>query len=228
MTSRNELSVLSNHLMNAQEIERKRIAQELHDSIGQSLSAVKYSLERALELTQQGDVQAPRDLLTTTIGRVQETVDLTRSIAMNLRPSMLDDLGVVSTVRWFCREFTEVYRGIRVHTDLDLDDDLVPAALGTPIFRTLQEGLNNVANHAKAKAVFVSLRSDSHNLTLEIRDDGVGFDPKSHAARQNLGRGLSGMRERASETGGTFTLQSSRRVGTSIRVDWPFTQGEIR
>jgi signal transduction histidine kinase len=97
--SRDELSMLSAQLMTTQENERKRIAQELHDSIGQSLSAMKYSLERAVEMTHGKDANAPRPLLLTTIARVQETVESIRSIAMNLRPSMLDDLGAVSAVR---------------------------------------------------------------------------------------------------------------------------------
>jgi signal transduction histidine kinase len=221
VASRNELSRLSDQLMKAQEIERKRIAQELHDSIGQSLSAIKYSLERALELTPDNGPEAPRALITTTIGRVQETVDSIRSIAMNLRPSILDDLGAVSALRWFCREFSEVYGDIKIHSDLALDDEVVPESLCTPIFRTVQEALNNIAKHAKAKTVFVSLRTEGSALTLEIRDDGVGFDPKTASLASESAHGLSGMRERAATAGGALTLKSNRRVGTIVRVDWP-------
>lgn len=219
--SRHELSMLSAQLMTTLEAERKRIAQELHDSIGQSLSAIKYSLERAVEMTHGRDASAPRHLLMTTIGRVQETVESIRSIAMNLRPSMLDDLGAVSAVRWFCREFGEVYGSLRIHTDLALTDACVPEHLATPIFRTVQESLNNVARHAQATNVFVSMRADGSTLTLEIRDDGVGFDPKESAMATQIGHGLSGLRERATTTGGTFTLQSRRRGGTVLRVGWP-------
>src|SRR5258705_2377511 len=176
--SRDELSTLSAQLMTTQEDERKRIAQELHDSIGQSLSAIKYSLERAVEMTHTRDPSAPRHLLLTTIGRVQETVESIRSIAMNLRPSMLDDLGGVAAVRWFCREFGEIYGQLRIHTDLAVTDWSVPERLATPIFRTVQESLNNIARHAQAKNVFVSMRGDRSTLTLEVRDDGMGFDPK--------------------------------------------------
>jgi signal transduction histidine kinase len=223
LASRDELSRLSDQLMKAQEMERKRIAQELHDSIGQSLSAIKYSLERALELTPDNGPAAPRALITTTIGRVQETVDSIRSIAMNLRPSILDDLGAVSALRWFCREFSEVYGDIKIHADLGLDDDAVPESLCTPIFRTVQEALNNIAKHAKAKTVYVSLRVEGSALTLEIRDDGVGFDPKTASLASESAHGLSGMRERAATTGGALTLKSNRRVGTIVRVDWPLS-----
>jgi general secretion pathway protein G len=219
--SRDELSMLSAQLMTTQEDERKRIAQELHDSIGQSLSAIKYSLERAVEMTHTRDPSAPRHLLLTTIGRVQETVESIRSIAMNLRPSMLDDLGAVSAVRWFCREFGEIYGQLRVHTDLAVTDSSVPERLATPIFRTVQESLNNVARHARAQNVFVSMRGDRSTLTLEVRDDGMGFDPKEAAVSAQNGHGLSGLRERATKTGGTFLLQSRRRGGTVVRVGWP-------
>src|SRR5882672_8057608 len=215
--SRDELSMLSGQLMTTQEDERKRIAQELHDSIGQSLSAIKYSLERAVEMTHTRDPSAPRHLLLTTIGRVQETVESIRSIAMNLRPSMLDDLGAVSAVRWFCREFGEIYGELRVHTDLAVTDSSVPERLATPIFRTVQESLNNIARHAQAKNVFVSMRGDRSTLTLEVRDDGMGFDPKEIAMSAQNGHGLSGLRERASKTGGSFLLQSKRRGGTIVR-----------
>lgn len=223
--SRDELSMLSTQLMTAQENERKRIAQELHDSIGQSLSAIKYSLERAIEMTHSEVPAATRELLRTTIRRVQQTLESIRSIAMNLRPSMLDDLGAVSAVRWFCREFTEVYPPTRLHTDIAVTDSTVPEPLVTPIFRTVQELLNNVARHAKASNVFISMRSDASRIVLEISDDGVGFDPEdARTGSITGGHGLSGLRERAAKTGGTFSLDSRRGCGTVVRVGWPLQQ----
>jgi general secretion pathway protein G len=220
--SRDELSMLSTQLMMTQENERKRIAQELHDSIGQSLSAIKYSLERAEEMIHNDRSANVVDLLAMTIRRVQRTLDSIRSIAMNLRPSLLDDLGAVSAVRWFCREFTEVYPQIRVLTDLAVTDDAVPESLATTIFRTVQELLNNVARHASARNAFVSMRSDAARLMLEISDDGVGFEPQeSMRATHHGGHGLSGLRERAAKTGGTFSLESRRDCGTVVRVGWP-------
>ncbi len=220
--SRDELSMLSAQLMTAQENERKRIAQELHDGIGQSLSAIKYSLERAVEMTHSEGPCASREVLKTTIVRVQQTLESTRSIAMNLRPSLLDDLGAVSAVRWFCREFNEVYAPIRIHTDLAVTDSAVPESLATPIFRTVQESLNNVARHARASNVFVSMHSSDSELSLEISDDGIGFDPrKIRGATAAGGHGLSGLRERANKTGGTFSLRSRRGSGTVVRVGWP-------
>jgi len=220
--SRDELSALSTQLMTAQEHERKRIAQELHDSIGQSMSAIKYSLERAVAIFQGEGMHAATELLKTTIVRVQQTLESTRSIAMNLRPSLLDDLGAVSAVAWFCREFNEVYAPIRIHTDLAVTDASVPESLATPIFRTVQETLNNVARHARASNVFVSMQSTDCELSLEVSDDGVGFDPTDlRGASADGGHGLRGLRERASKTGGTFSLRSRRGCGTVVRVGWP-------
>jgi general secretion pathway protein G len=223
--SRDELSLLSAQLMTTQEDERKRIAQELHDSIGQSLSAIKYSLERAEEMIHNNPAGNVSDLLAMTIRRVQHTLDSIRSIAMNLRPSLLDDLGVVSAVRWFCREFNEVYPPIRVHMDLAVTDGAVPEVLATTIYRTVQELLNNVARHASARNAFVSMHSDATRLTLEIADDGVGFEPREATSTPGAGgHGLRGLRERAAKTGGTFTLQSRQGCGTLVRVGWPLRQ----
>ena len=223
--SRDELSMLSAQLMTTQEDERKRIAQELHDGIGQSLSAIKYSLERAEEMVHNGAPGDIGDLLAMTIRRVQRTLDSIRSIAMNLRPSLLDDLGVVSAVRWFCREFNEVYPPIRVHTDLAITDSAVPQSLATTIFRTVQELLNNVARHAMASNAFVSMRTDESRLVLEVCDDGAGFEMQEAAsASASGGHGLRGLRERAAKTGGTFSLQSKRGCGTLVRVGWPLRE----
>ncbi len=155
--SRAELSRLSGQLMSAQEEDRRRIAQELHDSIGQSLGAIKYLLERAVQMNRAQDMQSQQTLLRSTISRVQQTIESARTIAAHLRPSILDDLGAVSAVRWFCREFGEVYTHIKIHTAISATDADIPENLGTPIFRFVQEALNNVAQHARAKNVFVSI-----------------------------------------------------------------------
>ena len=219
--SRAELSRLSGQLMSAQEDDRRRIAQELHDSIGQSLGAIKYSLERAVQMNRAQDIHSQQSLLRSTITRVQQTIESARSIAAHLRPSILDDLGAVSAVRWFCREFGEVYTHIKIHTAISATDADIPEKLGTPIFRFVQEALNNVAQHARAKNVFVSILCDDSSLTLEVRDDGIGFDLSQIHEFSGSGLGLSGLRERAAKSGGKFLLRSKRRSGTVVRVGWP-------
>src|SRR5690348_17136533 len=112
-----ELALLSQQLIQAQEKERRRISQELHDSVGQSLTAIKYSLERIAELQRQYRHDDARALVVRTIGRVRDTIKEIRSIAMDLRPSLLDDLGVASALVWFCREFAETYAQLEVNAE---------------------------------------------------------------------------------------------------------------
>src|SRR5688572_14659507 len=157
------------------EAERKRIAHELHDSVGQSLSAVKYTLERAIALLRQSRLDDPEPLLLRAVDTVQHTINELRLIAMNLRPAVLDDLGAASAVAWFCREFSETYPDINTSLELRVSDADVPGRLGTAVFRSLQELLNNVAKHSKARTACVSLHRRADTLTLEVADDGIGL-----------------------------------------------------
>jgi signal transduction histidine kinase len=189
--SRNELAVLSAQLIRAQESERKRIALELHDSVGQSLSAVKYTVERALGMVRQPRLGDSEAALTLSVRRIQETAEAIRAISANLRPRVLDDLGAVSALQWFCREFAETYPGIAVKVDLGVGDHSVPDRLSTVVFRCLQELMNNVAKHARANTVWVSLSRDADTLVLQVRDDGIG-PPRHRGGRPAAGSSTSG------------------------------------
>ncbi len=227
--SRNELALLSDQLMTAQEVERKRIARELHDSVGQALTAIKYVLERTAEVARQGRLANPQPALRRAISGLQNASEEIRTIAMNLRPSMLDDLGAASAVAWFCREFSENYSVLELHTDVGVTDVEVPERLRTAVFRTLQELLNNVAKHAKAHHVHVSLARDGVHLALEVRDDGVGFEPAGNSKSLRLGHGIRNLRERAKMTGGELTLGAGEGgQGTRARVDWRLGAEELR
>ncbi|MBI5614889.1 MAG: sensor histidine kinase [Gammaproteobacteria bacterium] len=219
--SRNELRMLSAQLMTAQEDERKRLSQELHDAVGQSMSAVKYSLERVLQMVSHPDLGSPVRVLNLLVEQVQRTIDEVRTISTDLRPALLDDLGAVSAVQWFCRRWAEIYPPIRLDVALDLADEDVPAALGTAIFRTVQESLNNVARHSQAARASVALYRRDDELILEIADEGVGFVPQAEGAAQRRGFGLRGLRERADHAGGRFELVSNPGRGTIVRVTWP-------
>jgi signal transduction histidine kinase len=219
--SGNELALLSQQLIQAQEKERRRIAQELHDSVGQSLSAIKYSLERAAELQRQSKHDDARPLLARTIGRVRETITDIRSIAMDLRPSVLDDLGVASALGWLCREFGETYPQFDVHTDIAVADTDIPDRLVTTIFRCAQELLNNVARHSRAAQVSISLSKDSANITLTVWDDGIGLPQPDSSGSFGRGHGIRNLRERALMTGGMMTLGPGPRSGTRVQMDWP-------
>jgi len=214
--SEKELRLLSIQLLAAQENERKWIAQELHDSIGQSLVAIKFALER--KISQSGTGNAPPGIsLEDILSMVQNGVEETRRIMTNLRPSILDDLGILATINWFCREFQKVYPQIQVQRQIEVQEQEVPDSLKTVIFRILQEAMNNMAKHSRAHTVELGLAKKNDRITLKIQDNGVGFDPEN--CRKGLG--LSSMRERARLSGGIFILESGPGKGTLLEVRWP-------
>jgi signal transduction histidine kinase len=225
--SRNELALLSQQLIQAQEKERRRIAQELHDSVGQSLSAIKYSLERAAELQRLGQDDA-RPLVLRTIGRVRETIKDIRSIAMDLRPSVLDDLGVASALAWLCREFAETYPKLEVRADIAAADSDIPDRLVTTIFRCAQELLNNAARHSRASQVCVGLAKDSANITLTVCDDGIGMPEPNSSGSFGRGHGIRNLRERAQMTGGKMTLDTPPPSGTRVAMEWPLAAHDLQ
>ncbi|MBP1717391.1 MAG: sensor signal transduction histidine kinase [Deltaproteobacteria bacterium] len=214
--SQKELRFLSSQLLTAQENERKWIAQELHDSIGQTLAAVKFSLERKIS---QMDLQKapPGMLLENVLSLIQNGIDETRTIMMNLRPSILDDLGILATINWFCREFQRIYSHLQIHRDIRVEEKDIPNRLKIVIFRILQEGMNNISKHSRGNTVFLSLGKTPQTIELEIRDNGLGFSLETSPR----GLGLSSMKERAELSGGTFILEAAIGQGTRLKVSWP-------
>jgi signal transduction histidine kinase len=223
-----ELKALSERLMNAHEDERKRIAQDLHDSIGQSLSAIKYSLERAQVLARRQEPKDAASVVEAAVARVQRVMDEVRGISMNLRPALLDDLGAASAVRWLCREWHDVYHEIAIDTDIAVGDEAIPPMLGTSVFRAVQESLNNVARHAGANRVQVSMKLDAGTLSVTVQDDGSGFAINGDVRRLVQGNGVKGLhslRERAERTGGRCDIASAPGRGTTVRLEWPIAAG---
>lgn len=218
--SEKKLRYLSTELMTAQEKERKRIAGELHDSIAASLSAIKLGIENIFsQMGQDERCQSLRDV----ISRVQQVNEETRRIMSDLRPSMLDDLGIVPAINWFCREFQKTYSSVSIQKKIDIEENDVPDSLRTPIFRICQEALNNVAKHSKATLVNLSLQKFDKRIELSIEDNGKGFNsgektPEEHSRK---GLGLVSMRERAELSGGFFNIESTRGKGTVICAWWP-------
>lgn len=224
--SRNELATLSRQLITAQEMERTRIARELHDSVGQQLGAIKYSLER-VELSQQG-TQAARPILQRAIGALQDAMEELRDIAMDLRPPVLDDLGAVSAVSWFCRQFALSYPTFHLSEHLSVVDSDVPQRLVTAVFRSMQELLNNVAKHSQARKVAVFLSRVGDQLILEVTDDGIGITASVANAPAKSGRGIRNLRERAEMTGGQLSLLTGERGdGTRARVEWQLVPSDF-
>ncbi len=225
--SQGDLRRLSIDLVNAQEKERKLVAGEIHDSIGSSLSAIKFKVVTAL--TEVGD-RSPETAaaLQSLIPIVQGAIDEARRIQTNLRPSMLDDLGVLVTIRWFCRQFESTYSKIRVRQSIEIEERDVPDFLKTVIFRVLQEGLNNIAKHSKANVVLLFLQKTKQAIYLVIRDNGQGFDLSKAQSPSGTtqGLGLKSMRERIELSGGSFAIESAEAKGTAIRASWPLAKKE--
>jgi PAS domain S-box-containing protein len=219
--SESDLRHLSIELLNAQEKERKMIAGEIHDSIGSSLAAIKFKVESTM--TEDAGSPKTTTALKNLVPIVQGAIEEARRIQMNLRPSMLDDLGILATISWFCRQFESTYSKIRISQSIEIKEQAVPASLRTVIFRVLQEGLNNVAKHSMAKMVSLSLRKRNQAIELVIQDNGQGFDLSRAKAPESThhGLGLESMRERTELSGGSLVIESTQGKGTMIRASWP-------
>jgi signal transduction histidine kinase len=206
---------ISTRLLTIQEDQRKRFAREIHDGLGQMLASIKFKLAGAIPASSPESAAA--GLRGDILRMVRESIEEVRRIQMDLRPPMLDDLGILATLTWFTREFFGIYSWIRSEKRLDVSEDEVPGPLKTVLFRITQEALNNAAKHSRADLVALSLSRTPAGLELEITDNGVGFDPLSPKA----GFGLMGMRERAELSGGTLTVESAPGKGTRILARWP-------
>jgi PAS domain S-box-containing protein len=217
-----ELRILSNQLLSAEEKERKRIARELHDGIGQALSAIKFSVENSLRVLRNTIDPSEISSLETVIPLIQKTIEEVRRIVKDLRPSILDDLGILATITWFCREFQNVYAGIRIERDIDIQENDIPTPLRTVIYRILQEALNNVVKHSRANSVALGLRKTHNRIELKVQDNGTGFDLQKVFALNpsRRGFGLASMRERAELSGAEFDINSAAGEGTMIQVRW--------
>ncbi len=215
--SETRLRSLSSQLLTVQENERKRIAVELHDSIGQMLTAIKFKIESILQEKNK------RKSLEALIPLVRETIEETRRIQMDLRPSTLDDIGVLATLDWFCREYQKIYSHIRIEKEIGLRESDISAPLKTVIYRLTQEALNNIAKHSQANLVLLTLQTIKDRIELIIKDNGGGFSLEEiqSAEKPKKGLGLTSMRERAELSGGSFMIESAPGAGTTIRASWP-------
>jgi signal transduction histidine kinase len=219
---REALRQVSFRLVNAQEEERRRISRELHDELGQALTALKINLDVARRAL-------PDDVPSKLSHSIQEatslaiqTLETARSLSLELRPSMLDDLGLISALRWEMDRY-EQRTGQKISFEADLAGSLLRPELEITLYRIITEALTNVARHAVASHIRVHLRVDKRQVLAEVEDDGVGFDVadlfSSSAKRQSLG--LVSMRERAELLGGRLEVISQPGNGTTVRVQCP-------
>jgi len=216
------LRYLSSRLLSAQEDERKRVAGEIHDTLGACLSGIKFKVEKAM-LEAGKNPNAVTESLDAIIPMVQEGVEECRRIQMDLRPAMLDDLGLLPTLSWFCRRFQTIYTGIKVELEKTLEEHEIPDWLKVVTFRVTQEAMNNIAKHSKGDLVRLSLRKIEGRMELVVEDNGHGFDLEKvlGSAKTRRGLGLTSMRERTELSGGSFSIKSSNGRGTIIRASWP-------
>ena len=225
-TGRRQLQMLSQQLLEAQEGERRHIARELHDEIGQALTAVKVNLQSVKRLTDRTELVSPLD---DSIDLVERTLQQVRDLSLDLRPSLLDDLGVVSALRWYIDRQAQ-RAGFEAKFITNLPEKRLPPDLETTCFRVVQEALTNILRHAQATQVWIELREVETVLELTIRDNGKGFDVgmvMQHASG-DLGLGILGMQERVQLIGGEITIQSTPTHGTEVQVKFPIlSEGSI-
>jgi two-component system sensor histidine kinase UhpB len=213
------LRILSRRLMEIQELERRAIARDLHDEIGQALTAIKLNLR---ELQELAPGLAAEKQLEDSLEILDQVLQHVRGLALDLRPSLLDELGLVPALRWYVGRQAE-----RAGWEVQFRAEGVAARPSSDIeiacFRLAQEALTNVAKHADASKVEVRLEMNDRELTLIVRDDGKGFDPLliRSGALAGTSVGLSGMEERVRLAGGRIAIHSARARGTEIRASFP-------
>ena len=220
--SEERLRLVSSKLLKSQEEERRRIARELHDSIGSSLSAIKMSLENARSRFGRGT--ATSESLEIPISWTQHAIEEARRLMMNLRPSLLDDLGIIATMNWFCRQYQAIYPSIYVEKNISIEEGEIEEPLKIVIFRIIQEAFHNIGKYSQAELVELSLQKEKGMIEVIIEDNGVGFDPSRVSVGKNGdkgGLGLAGMKERAELSGGSFFIESLPGSGTIVRASWP-------
>jgi signal transduction histidine kinase len=213
--ARSALQSLSARLVEVQETERRALARELHDEVGQGLSALLLAIGNAAAMISPNDNPEARVQLLDTRRLAEKTVAVVRDMCLLLRPSMLDDLGLVPALEWQAREVSRT-EPIRVTVQAESALEELSDDYKTCIYRIVQEALRNVTRHAKAKLVQVALTQDGQALRLTIKDDGRGFTPE-----REKGIGLLGMEERVKRLDGTFRVQSAPGTGTTINVVLP-------
>jgi signal transduction histidine kinase len=213
--ARSSLRDLSGRLIAVQESERRSLSRELHDEVGQSLSALLLGIGNVAAILSPLDNTEARSQLQDLRRLAEKTVAVVRDMSLLLRPSMLDDLGLIPALQWQAREASRT-RNLSVQVYAGEVSDDVPDEQKTCIYRIVQEALHNIARHAKAKSVQIRLDQTADHLSLTIQDDGKGFTPS-----REKGVGLLGMEERVNHLHGTFQINSSLGKGTSIRVQLP-------
>jgi len=221
--SRDQLRALATHLQSIREEERLIMAREIHDELGQVLTALKMDLIwmqkrlNSYQIDQLKKVQSMSDLVDMTIMTV-------RRISTELRPGLIDDLGLPAAIEWYCGEFQN-RTGIKCNLDLDEKEHIFEQDRLISVFRIFQESLTNVARHSKATKVHARLQFDDHTLKMEIRDNGIGITEDQINSPKSLG--LIGLKERVNPWGGKVIISGVHSKGTTVKVILPIKPGKI-
>jgi len=207
-----DLRTVSRRLLSAEEAERRRIAHEIHDELGQTLTALRFSLSMvAKNSPQSASLQAVQEM-------AAEAQEKARTLSHELRPAMLDDIGLIATLEWYI-DRVEQRANLAIGLDAALDEQVIPIELKTTLYRLVVEALTNISKHAQASAAEISLHHSDGQLRLTITDDGCGFDAAALAGTPSLG--IAGMRERVNLLRGKFSIESQPGSGTKIEVVLP-------
>jgi signal transduction histidine kinase len=184
-------------------------------------------VERVMQHLGKDGLHTEDHTLRSIVSMIQEAVAEVRRIEKTLRPPLLDNLGILPTISWFCREFQSVFEGIRIEQDIRVNENDVPESLKIVIFRIVQEALNNIGKHSQADSVRLRLARTDARIELLIEDNGQGFALKevSTVIGSARGLGLASMRERAALSGGACSIDSAKGRGTTVRATWPGKNG---
>ena len=218
-----ELQTLSAQLIKTQEMERRKISHELHDDTGQALTAVKINLEFVKDELNSQHIPKIEERLIETLSLIDNVMDQIHELALNLRPTMLDDFGLMPTLRWFTNRFSN-----RINIDVNLNTEEMEERLSTEvetiIYRIVQEAMTNIAKHSVAQKVNIYLGIKKSKIILLIEDDGKGFDIKSILeSKKNTERiGLLGIREKVISLKGHFNIRSKPGQGTQLSIEFPW------
>ncbi|MFV0350578.1 MAG: PAS domain S-box protein, partial [Halodesulfovibrio sp.] len=214
---------LSARVLSAQEDERKRIGRELHDSTAQTLSGIKFMMEADLAEMERAAVPHDTRVVRKVVSLLQGAIIELRRIIMDLRPTVLDDLGLLSALRWLQDEFSTMHGHIGIRLLMDMDEELLDERQKSVLFRIAQEALANAVRHSGADAISFSLLREGSNCCLTIADNGIGFDPQE---MPGAGIGLDSMRERLELVEGQLHILSEKGIGTQVRALVPLATSE--
>jgi len=205
-----------------EEREAGRIARQLHHDLRQVLSGMESDLENSVRQIGGNEIKTGLESLRALIPKVQYSIDELLRIGSQIYPPTLEDIGILATISWFCREFQKTYSGIQIEKQIDIQENEIPFFLKVMIYKTLRDALANIATHSKADLVRLSLQKKNKRIELTIQDNGKGFDVgevlKKESQREILG--LSSLRERVKLSGGAFRIKSAKGKGTTIYTSW--------